>query len=320
MQNVFITGGLGYMGGRFAQQLGADGFDVSVSTRRPPGVWPAWTAGVRVCRFDLANGDGLDAALEGVDTVIHLAAMNSTECAEDPEQAVRTNVGGTLRLARAAANAGARRLIYISTIHVYGSPLIGRLDEQTLPRPTHPYSWTHRAAEDIVLGARGLRGIVLRVSNAVGAPRDTAANCWMLITNDLCREAVVEGTLTLRGSGRDARDFLPLPDVIDATRHVAELDDAGLGERLFNVGAGATCTTRQIAERIAVACDGVIGRRPTLSFDEAAGVGTPPGFDFRIDRLAATGFSPANRLDAALEEILQFCTDQFSPLAEATSR
>jgi UDP-glucose 4-epimerase len=112
----------------------------------------------------------------------------------------------------------------MSTTHVYG-PQVGRLEETTLPAPRHPYATSHRAAEDAVLAASGnFTAMVLRLSNGFGAPTHAQANCWTLLVNDLCRQAVTDCTLRLRSAGLQHRDFIPLADVTRIVDHMLHLD------------------------------------------------------------------------------------------------
>jgi UDP-glucose 4-epimerase len=84
--------------------------------------------------MDLTNDREVRAACEGMDTIIHLAALNEHESLADPMGALLVNGAGTLKLLEAAIAEGVRRVIYFSTAHVYGSPLIGRITEATVPR------------------------------------------------------------------------------------------------------------------------------------------------------------------------------------------
>ncbi len=157
-ETVLVTGGLGYLGGRILGHLEASGkYDLRVSTRCPPEDRPAWTGSIQVVQADLLVEDALAGLLDGVDVVLHLAAMNARDCAADPERARMVNVVGTGKLLAAAEKAGVRRFVYVSTAHVYGAPLLGEISEETVPRPVHPYAITHRAAEELVW-PRGSRG------------------------------------------------------------------------------------------------------------------------------------------------------------------
>src|SRR5205807_10500909 len=110
----------------------------------------------------------------------------------------------TARLARAAAKQGTARFIYLSSAHVYGAALSGHVDEHTCPAPRHPYATSHRAGEDAVrLACDGsaMAAIVVRLANAFGAPVDPAVDCWHLVTNDLCRQAVKTRRAVLKTPG-----------------------------------------------------------------------------------------------------------------------
>ena len=188
-KTVLITGGLGYLGGRIALHLASHGRRVRLTTRRAETATPSWAAGMEVVGADFSTDNDFSALCRDVDAIVHLAAVGAAQCADDPDLAERVNVTGSKDLFDAAGSAGVRRFIYASTAHVYGAPLAGVLDEDTPPRPAHPYAETHLAAEEIVLAGSGPEGVVLRFSNAIGAAADGEADCWMLAANDLCRQA-----------------------------------------------------------------------------------------------------------------------------------
>src|SRR5207245_1641136 len=105
------------------------------------------------------------------------------------------------KLTDAAKRAGVRRVVYVSTAHVYGAPLAGVITEASCAVSLHPYATSHRAAEDVVRAAherKTIEGVVIRLSNAYGAPVSEDANCWTLLVNDLCRQAARTKTMVLR--------------------------------------------------------------------------------------------------------------------------
>ncbi|MBC8337543.1 MAG: SDR family oxidoreductase [Alphaproteobacteria bacterium] len=313
-KTVLVTGGLGYLGGRIALHLSEQGhdpeFELRLTTRRNSEAVPPWAAGMEVAGADFAAEKDFSALCLGVDTVVHLAALNAAQCANDPELAVRVNVTGTENLFDAAARAGVGRFIYVSTAHVYGAPLEGVLDENTPPRPAHVYAETHLAAEDIVLGGNGPMGIVLRLSNAVGVPADKEADCWLLAANDLCRRAATGNDLVLRGDGLDVRDFVALKDVCRAIEHFQSLDGDAVADRVFNIGGGSM-TILDMAERIAGRTAAMFGSRPNIRRKEADSGEKALRLDYRIDRLLGTGFTPGGNLDDEIDATLKFCRQTF---------
>ena len=133
---ILVTGGGGYLGGRIVDYLKGNGFDVKIANR---------------CIFE--SHISLMEACNGVEVVIHLAAMNSQDSFNSPEKALMVNGLNTLNLLDAAEKSKVLKFIYFSTIHVYGPKLNGYIDETALPYPVGSYSITHRLAEDYVLDA-----------------------------------------------------------------------------------------------------------------------------------------------------------------------
>lgn len=315
MRRVLLTGAGGYVGGRLAQALQTDPQStLRLLTRGAglPGVETVTLAelGARTDSSALAR------AVEGIDTVLHLAALNEVECVADPARAIDVNITGTLLLAEAAKRAGVTRFVYMSTAHVYGAPLAHDVDESRVTRPLHPYAWTHRAAEDVLFGVAqrtAMRPIVLRLSNAVGAPARGDTPRWTLLANDLCRQAVTTGVLRLSSNGLAARDFIAMRDVIDAVRHFIDLPEERVGDGLYNLGSGTAQRVIDLAERIARRVAARTGRSPLIERPQPMPGETAPPLRFHVEKLRATGFSAASDLDAEIDETLALCEATFVP-------
>ena len=304
---VLVTGGKGFLGARLARHLSAAGQQVRLGTRSP-GPAPAWLPHAEMAETRWEDPGALLAACANVDVLVHAAGMNAPDCAADPVGALQFNGVATTRLAQAAARAGVRRVVYLSTAHVYASPLAGTLDESACPRNMHPYASSHLAGENGVLQSAhgGAEAVVVRLSNACGVPVTANTNCWMLLFNDLCREAVVHRRLTLRSDPRQMRDFISMTDAVRAIEWLAE--QSGAVEGVFNVGAGRSMTLLAMAQAVAVGCDRVLGFTPEFCLPPTTGA-TPASLDFRIDRLLATGFVLEDALATEIDATLRFCRD-----------
>ncbi len=323
---VLITGAFGNVGSRLVAELrDCPGVCLHLGTRRR-GMLAAPASHAQSVTIDLSSVETLRAACDGVRHVVHLAAADAAECEADPERAFEVNTLGTFRLLQAAREAGVERFVYFSTARVYGEALTGTITETTIPRPTHPYAITHRAAEDLVLAARArgeLDGIVVRLTSGFGgAPLVVDAesargevNRWKLVANDLCRQAVTTRRLVLRTHGLQRRDFMTQTDVARAVVHLLRTDRASCGDGLFNLGGDAPWRVIDCAERIAERCETVLGFRPSITRPPA-----PPGsdvsaFDYRIDKLKATGFVPLRNLDDEIDAMLRLCRTLFQGTA-----
>lgn len=306
---ILMTGGLGYVGGRIARHLLSQGRKLVLLGRRSPAAAPVWAKDTPVVSVDMAAPDvDLAAYLAGVDTVIHLAALNEIDCGRDPLAALSINGVASLRLLLAAEAAKVRRFIYFSTAHVYGAPLLGRLEETCLARPQHPYAISHRVTEDFVLAShdrKAIQGLVLRLSNGTGAPADHGTDRWTLLGNDLCRQAVRDRRLILRSSGLQPRDFIGLGEVARAIAHV--LDVADWRDGLFNLGSGRSVLVWDVARLVADRCQAVLGFTPEIVRPQPGPDEVAPILDYRVDKLAALGFTAADTLADEIDATLSLC-------------
>ena len=251
---------------------------------------------------------------QGVQGVVHLAALDENRCREDPQAALEVNGLGTLKLLAAARAAGVERFIYLSTAHVYGAPLQGVITEQTLPRPVHPYAISHRVAEDMVLTAQDqglLTGIVLRLSNGLGPPVRPEVDRWTLLVNDLCRQAVTTGKLLLHSTGKQMRDFVTLLDVCRAVDHLLILPAEKCADGLFNLGGECALTISEMARRIADRCQEVLGVKPQIHLSPSAQDQESNELEYCIDKLKSTGFELHGKIDAEIDDTLVFCREAF---------
>jgi UDP-glucose 4-epimerase len=308
---VLLTGGVGYLGGRLAQWLATHSRCEIVLGTRSPEHAPEWTAAHRLVRTDWTQEAGLARACAGVDAVIHLAGMNARRSAADPVGALECSALGTARLLSAACQERVPRFVYLSSAHVYGSALAGCVDENTCPLPRHPYATSRRAAEDVVRQAQGagrIAALVVRLSNAFGAPADPTADCWSLFTNDLCLQAVRTQRLVLRTTGQQRRDFVPLGEACRALEHLLAVPAEQFRQEIINVGGGWAPTLREMAALIAARVTAVLGLRPELHCGEVSDAIGNELIDYRIGRLLASGFVPDREaVVPELDRLIRFC-------------
>jgi UDP-glucose 4-epimerase len=308
---VVVTGASGYIGGRLVAYLLGAGYDVRTAGRTPP-PWLVALGGEHVVA-DLTTVLP-ESLLDGADALVHLAGPNEIEAAADPDGSVAAAVAMTERAAAAVAASHAAQLVFLSTVHVYGPAIVedAVLDETTPAEPTHPYALARRrseAAAQAVLGADRL--VVLRLTNAVGAPVAADVARWTLLVNDLCREAATVGTLTLRSAGDQWRDFVPLSDVVRIIATATDRDALKAGT--YNVGAGSAVTVRAMAVLVQEAFTRLTGTTPTLIAPDPSG---PPPRPYRVDvsNLAAQGLRADGDIVGAVDETAAFCIEHRSEL------
>ena len=314
-RTILVIGGTGFLGGRLAAHLRGSGSRVRLGTRDLARVGADDPDRIHVDYEDAAT---LERACAGADAVVHLAGPNAATCARNPAAGFAAHARGTRAVVRAAVAAGVPRLLRVSTMHVYGAPLRGRIDETTPPSPAHPYASAHLDAErELLAGCDGSAtvGVVARLSNAFGAPAHPAVDCWTLVVPDACRQAVTTGRIVLRSAGLQRRDFVTVGDACRAFEHLLGIAPAEAG--IFHVGGRWTPTVREVAERVAATVGRRVGVVPELVAAEPRADERTEPLDYRIDRLAATGFVLRADVDAELEATVDACARWFGATAAA---
>lgn len=249
---VLVTGATGAVGPSVVQELLARGYRVRAlalapaAAPLPPEVESVWG--------DVTDPGAVDAAVAGASAIAHLAARLhlAGPPSRDIEAYRHVNVHGTATVVKAARQAGVRRIVYASTISVYGPSGSTVVSESTPPKPDTPYGATKLMAEDLVREAVGLdgrpMGTVLRLAAVYGS--GVKGNYRALV------EALAAGRFLPVGNGRNRRTLIHDQDVARAVAHAIDVPAAS--GRTFNVTDGRIHTTDEIVAAICRA----LGRRP----------------------------------------------------------
>ncbi len=314
--NILITGGFGYVGGRVAQYLDRHTESNIKLFVRNNSTIPAWAGNKTIFAGDVLDVSSLKAACEGVDTVIHLAALNEIDSGKNPLQALKVNGEGTLNLINASIANGVKRIIYFSTFHVYGLNAFGNITENTVPLPVHPYAITHHVSEDFIRMVdhkKEIEGIILRLSNGFGYPTHLEVNRWSLVVNNLCLQAALNNKIVLKSSGRQYRDFITLADVSRCVEHVLSVDRSKLDYEncIYNLGGEFSVTILDMAKLIKERCEKIFNIVPEIvaGKDDASNTVPERHIKYNIDKIKKTGFRLISNVDEEIDKTLVFCNE-----------
>lgn len=245
---------------------------------------------------------------EGFDAVVHLAELSNDPLGENrPEVTFQINHEGSVRIAKAARQAGVKRFVYASSCSVYGvGSGEGYLDETS---PTHPQTAYANCKVNVERDVGALAGrdfcvTFLRNATAYGpSPRMR----FDIVLNDLCALAWTRKKIAMTSDGSPWRPVVHIEDIIEAMRCTLEAPADAVNGEIFNVGAtGENYRIREIADIVSRAfpgCEVSAGppsadnRSYRVSFDKIAQ--RLPGF--RARWTAQQGAEELRRLFARIE-------------------
>lgn len=244
---VAVTGATGFVGRALCQHLRARGLSVRALTRSASGGEDTWAVG------DLGPGTDWNQSLQGVDCVVHCAArvhmVQDTD--PDPLQSYRrVNVEGSRSLAIAAAAAGVRRLVFLSSLKVHGERTAPGhpFTSGMAPAPEDAYGQSKWEAEQVlheVAGRTGLELVVVRPPLVYGP--GVKANFLKLMN------AVARGTPLPLGSVDNRRSLLALGNLTDLLHQCVE-QPAAAGHT-FLASDGQDLSTPDLVRALARALD-----------------------------------------------------------------
>ncbi len=247
---VLVTGGAGFIGHHLAHALVRRGVGVTVLDDLSMGRRENVPAGARFVRGDVRDPAAVRDALEGVDAVLHEAAIVSIRASvEHFVRDAEVNLMGTLQLLKEMAGRPVRRAVLASSMAVYAdSPRPDPLSERAPTEPIAPYGAAKLAAERywLMMGAlAGVPSTVLRYFNTYG-PNQTFTPYVGVITIFIQRLLAGQPPVIF-GDGEQRRDFVHVDDIVAANLAVLDASDAAVAGRVFNVGTGHATSVNEIA-------------------------------------------------------------------------
>jgi len=305
---ILVVGGLGYIGGRLAHFLKEHRGDARIylsSTRKE---YPAWTKDFPVKFLDLTRGDSIEKCVYDVapDVVIHLGAMPQFECLENPQKALDVNARGTARLLEIAGTRGVKQFIYFSTFQVYGK-LVGTISEKNPWDPQNPYAQSKLEAENFIRAyddSKGMRTLILRLSNAYGFPMDEDVNVWHLVFNAFCKQCLENQEIKIRSN--QYRDFIAMNDVLRAVDYFLFGAPDQWQDGVFNLGGDRCWSVLEVARRVAKSYEEIYGGGPIPVGDPLENPEVEE-FTYSIDKLKSTGFCLKENMDEEIVGTLKVC-------------
>ena len=253
-ERILVTGGAGFVGSNCVDRLLTEGASVVVLDDFFTG--HAENLPAHHPNLDVVKGSVTDFALvkevmKGATAILHLAARNIIISTKNPREDYEVNIGGTLNVLLAMRETpGVRRMVYTSSVSVYGNPRYLPINEDDIPNLLSPYSVSKFAGENYCKAfyeSYGLSATVVRYSNVYGT-KQRPDNPYCGVVAKFFEAAMTGRPLCVHGDGEQTRDYTFVGDAVEATL-LAAFSPKAEGQ-VYNIGTGREVTVNQLAELV----------------------------------------------------------------------
>jgi len=298
-KNVLVIGGAGYIGSALSRQLLEAGYRVRVLDSLLFGDSSisdiATHPNFQLLRADFRNVESLVKAMEGIDAVVHLAAIvGDPACTIKSDLTTEINYAATRMLIEVCKGAGVSRLLFASTCSVYGASDF-LMDERSAPNPISLYAQTKLDSERVILESKSptLHPTCLRLATVFGF---SARPRFDLVVNLLVARAIQDKKILIFNH-EQWRPFIHVTDVAQAFVRALEAPVTVVSGEVFNVGSyELNYSLGDVAEKIRE-------RIPQVEIEYKE---NPDKRNYRVsfDKIhSCLGFVCKTRLEDGIEEI-----------------
>ncbi len=255
-QRILITGGAGFIGGHLAELLLEREHSVIALDNLTTGKRSNLPAAARLIEGDVTDLETLNRILaEGVDAVMHIAGQASIRLSyADPTNDLNVNTLGTIRVLQACLAHRVPRLLYASSMTIYGGEPPTPTAESVPANPISYYAITKYAAERYV-HATALRpdlGINFNVTSFrmfnVYGPRQSLTNAYQGVFAIFVGNVLRGEPINIYSDGEQARDFVHVTDVARAWADA--LDAPATYGEIINLGTGQPTSVNALADLV----------------------------------------------------------------------
>jgi UDP-glucose 4-epimerase len=322
---VLVTGGAGFIGSHLADELLRTGHEVLVVDNERTGRRENVPVAAQYLKCDVSQLRQLESVFTtGIDAVCHIAGQVSLIGSfTDPFTDLHTNVEGTLNVLQLCIKYRVPRLVYASSMTVYGRDETLPTPEDTPCAPISYYGITKQAGERYVHTTAERPDLdfqfnvtSFRMYNVYG-PRQALDNPYQGVLGIFLGNLLRNEPLTIFGDGHQSRDFIYIGDIVRAW--VSALENPAAYGKVINLGSGRQISINQLAD-YTLACfkrsraDHPVHYRPARPGDQRY-----VEADIRRAR-ELLGWQPRVSFEAGLAETVRWATAENEKIAAASRR
>ena len=252
-KTVVVTGAAGFIGSRVAARMAAEGFTVVGVDDLSSGKQSNVPSSIEFVQGNLADTQTISKLPKSAEFVLHLAGQSSGEMSfDDPVADLEKNTISTLNLIRYCTSANTSKLVYASSMSVYGNVPDAPIGEDEHVAPLSCYGVGKLAAEKYLnVFGKQLTSVSLRMFNVYGPGQDMT-NLRQGMVSIYLAQALTNKHIVVKGSLERFRDFIYIDEVVEAWFRTTTFVGIGGGVdgTTINIGTGVRTTVAQVLEAI----------------------------------------------------------------------
>ena len=258
VQKILITGGAGFIGSNLCEAFLGEGYEVlcldNFSTGKMENILPFIShPAFRLQVGDIRNMEDCRQACEGVDYVLHEAALGSVpRSVKDPVTTNDVNIGGFLNMLVAARNAGVKRFIFAASSSTYGDNASLPKVEDIIGKPLSPYAITKYVNElyaDVFARTYDMKYIGLRYFNVFGRRQDPHG-AYAAVIPLFVKKLMVHEAPTINGDGTYSRDFTYIDNVIQMNLLAVSTANPEAVNQIYNTAYGERTNLNELVDAL----------------------------------------------------------------------
>ena len=304
---ILITGASGLLGGRLLNYLSNQDYSIKAVSRNIDNL-DFCDESVQKIQINWKNKNEIFQMCEGIDVIIHAAGPNANDCLNKKLDSEEFYSKITKNLADAAVECNVKKVIFFSTIHVYGNPLEGTVREDSKKTNDHPYAIYKMIGEDILqkhLNAK-LDYYIVRLSNGYGYPLSKNINNWLLFANNICKQAIETREIKIKGNSGQYRDFIPISSICNV---VKQMINSNLPSDIYNLGSGIAVELITFANIIKERLEIITGKKIKIITNNNNQKYNP--FFYKIDKLTKKNCLFKIDHKSEIDQLIDICLKNF---------
>lgn len=255
-EKILITGGAGFIGSNLTEYFLQKGYKVVVLDNFATGhrhniAMHEGNPNFKLIEGDIRNPDDCKKAVEGVDYVLHQAALGSVpRSINDPITSNEVNVSGFMQMLIASRDAGVKRFVYAASSSTYGDSASLPKVEDVIGRPLSPYAVTKYVNElyaDVFAKTYGIETIGLRYFNVFGRRQDPKG-AYAAVIPKFVMQLMKHESPVINGAGDFSRDFTYVDNVIQMNELAMLTQNPEAVNTVYNTAVGDRTTLNDLVK------------------------------------------------------------------------